>query len=407
MTATPKFDTFTPKFGGICKFCKGSYAAGTVIAKVAGTKKKWTYAHEECAAKHANTPAPEPVAPVAIVPPPTAPVTTLKPEVVNEVLMNAVAQLRADVADLKTDMKEHNHDMNVDISDDLKPLNEKLASLEELVTKLAKRPVGNTGPLEITINKTPAVKFDKETVHEKFADILTAAATGMPVLKVGPSGSGKSHIGEQLAKALKRSFGFISCSAGMSEGQLLGRLLPVGKNGQFEFVTTEFIRCYEEGGVFMFDEIDAADPNTLVVLHSALSNGHIALPSRPAKPVAKRHKDFVCIAAANTFGTGANRQYVGRNQLDEATLDRFRIATFVIDYDEALEAKLCPDDQLRTMLQSARSKMMSLSIRRIISTRFMKDAYVMKKAAGWDDARILSALTAGWTADEISRVFAK
>jgi hypothetical protein len=46
---------------------------------------------------------------------------------------------------------------------------------------------------------------------------------------------------------------------------------------------------------------------------------------------------FVCIAAANTFGTGADRQYVGRNQLDESTLDRFRIGQ--IELDDARTSK--------------------------------------------------------------------
>jgi cobaltochelatase CobS len=43
---------------------------------------------------------------------------------------------------------------------------------------------------------------------------------------------------------------------------------------------------------------------------------------------------------ANTFGTGADRQYVGRNQLDESTLDRFRIGQIERDYDsEIVSAK--------------------------------------------------------------------
>jgi hypothetical protein len=50
----------------------------------------------------------------------------------------------------------------------------------------------------------------------------------------------------------------------------------------------------------------------------------------------ERHKDFICIAAANTFGMGANRVYVGRNQLDAATLDRF--VPFDWPVDEELEA---------------------------------------------------------------------
>jgi cobaltochelatase CobS len=55
----------------------------------------------------------------------------------------------------------------------------------------------------------------------------------------------------------------------------------------------------------------------------------------PDKTV-KRHPDFVTVACANTFGGGATSQYVGRNPIDAATLDRFFFVT--IPYDEGLEA---------------------------------------------------------------------
>jgi MoxR-like ATPase len=189
----------------------------------------------------------------------------------------------------------------------------------------------------------------------------------------------------------------------MSEGQLTGRLLPVGDGGRFEYVRSEFVRCYEDGGVFLFDEIDAADSNTLLVLNSALANGQMALANRPENPVAKKHPDFVAVAAANTFGTGADRQYVGRNQLDESTLDRFRIGQVEMDYDAEVEKSLCPDDGLRMRLQGYRDAIRANRLRRVVSTRFLRDAFVMKQA-GDTDADIDAALFAGWSADEVRKV---
>ena len=43
------------------------------------------------------------------------------------------------------------------------------------------------------------------------------------------------------------------------------------------------------------------------------------------------------LAAANTWGRGGDQQYVGRNQLDAATLDRFVLSTLHVDYDTDLE----------------------------------------------------------------------
>ena len=64
----------------------------------------------------------------------------------------------------------------------------------------------------------------------------------------------------------------------MSESQLLGRSLPTGDAGQFTFCCTPFLDCYENGGLFLFDEIDAADPDVVLVVNSALANGHLNIP---------------------------------------------------------------------------------------------------------------------------------
>ncbi|MBI4165216.1 MAG: AAA family ATPase [Acidobacteria bacterium] len=194
----------------------------------------------------------------------------------------------------------------------------------------------------VKVADRPAVKMDGR-VHEKFAEILDLASQRMEILMVGPAGCGKSHLAGQIAKALGLRFGSISCSAGMSEGQITGRLIPTGDGGRFEYQRSQLVEFYEEGGVFLLDEIDAADANVLLVINQALANGHLPVPNRTDNPQAKRHPDFVLIAAANTFGNGANRMYVGRNQLDESTLDRFRIGQVVMNYDQELEESLLRD----------------------------------------------------------------
>ena len=190
----------------------------------------------------------------------------------------------------------------------------------------------------------------------------------------------------------------------MSESQLLGRMVPAGKQGQFVFLGTQFLDCYENGGVFLFDELDAADSNVLLVINSALANGHLSVPSRHDNPVAKKHPDFVCIAAANTYGRGADRQYVGRNELDESTLDRFRIGTVPMDYDESLERQLCPDDELYVRLRGYRDRVQENRLERLVSTRFIREAYEMTSQWGWTYEEVDGQLFAGWRDDEIRKV---
>jgi hypothetical protein len=276
----------------------------------------------------------------------------------------------------------------------------------EMVTNMVRQVIEQMKPdvteIVVKVADRPAVTMQGK-VHQKFAEILDLAAQRMEVLMVGPAGCGKSHLAEQIAKALGLRFGSLSCSAGMSEGQITGRLIPTGDGGRFEYQRSQFVEFYEEGGVFLLDEIDAADANVLLVINQALANGHLPVPNRITSPQAKRHPDFVLVAAANTFGNGANRMYVGRNQLDESTLDRFRIGQVVMDYDRALENSILSDRDLLERLWTIRNNAANCQLRRVISTRFIAKAATMR-AAGWSAEKIIGQLVCGWTEDERSKV---
>jgi hypothetical protein len=242
-----------------------------------------------------------------------------------------------------------------------------------------------------------------EVIPACFKKVTQLAAARKPIMLVGPAGCGKTHLGAMVAKALGLSFSAISCSAGMSEAHLLGRAIPNVADGSSVFQTTDFLEAYEGGGLFLLDEVDAADSNLLLVLNSALANGYLSVPARTDDPSAIKHKDFVLIASANTFGRGSDRLYVGRSQLDEATLDRFRIGTVEVDYDKTIETSLCPDQRLLGVLWQVRDLIRVNSLRRIMSTRFIKDAYEMLASAGWEIEEILATFFQGWNIDEARR----
>ena len=162
--------------------------------------------------------------------------------------------------------------------------------------------------------------------HKQLDTLLKVVGIDQNALLVGSAGSGKTKAGQQVAEALKLDFYAISVGSQTSKSDILGYMDANGK-----YVQTEFRKAYEKGGVFLMDEIDAGNSNVLIVLNSALANGLCAFPDK----MVKKHKDFRFIGTANTYGNGANRQYVGRNQLDSATLDRFTIIDWEID--ETLE----------------------------------------------------------------------
>ncbi len=258
---------------------------------------------------------------------------------------------------------------------------------------------------EITLPNLKKVEIEDRT-HAAFPRILKKIGAGLPVLMVGPAGTGKTTLAAQVAKALDRPFSFNSMSAGCSESHLLGRVLPDAE-GNWTYKESPFVRTYREGGVHLFDEIDAADPNLMVVINAALANGHLSLPFLDT--IIERHPDTVIIAAANTYGTGASRQYVGRNALDAATLDRFSVSTLEIGYDHDLERDLAAQvagskaDPLITWAHATREKIHAAGLRRIMSTRTIINA-ARAITAGETLAELKADYFTGWTEDEKRRV---
>lgn len=250
-------------------------------------------------------------------------------------------------------------------------------------------------------NKKP--KKLKGVLPKEFDTLLQLAQQRKNTMMVGPAGCGKTYIASKIAEALSMDFASQSCSAGMSESQLTGWLLPIGKSGQFSYVSSEFVRIYENGGVFLFDEIDASDSNVLIIINAALANDSFSISQRYKKPTIKKHKDFVAVAAANTYGNGADTVYVGRNQLDAATLDRFKIGTVTMNYDETVERSLS-NSEVYDWAIGVRGQIEKHGLRRIMSTRIMIDATDMIDGQNWPIGKIASSYFSDWSKEEMAVV---
>ena len=226
-----------------------------------------------------------------------------------------------------------------------------LKKIKKEVTQLKKKCIRN---ISITINKNKPI--DVGSVHNQFEQLLKIVATGLHVFIVGPAGSGKTTAAQKCAEALGLEYYFTGAIA--SEFKLTGFI-----NAQGKIVSTDFRKAYTEGGLFLFDEIDASYPQAILAFNAALANDYMDFPDG-RKP---KHKDFHCIAAANTYGLGADRQYVGRNQLDAASIDRFIFLDW--KYDEKLEQELAQNDNWVEYVQSIRKVIEEKKIRHIISPR--------------------------------------
>jgi len=271
---------------------------------------------------------------------------------------------------------------------------------EELINKQinakVEKEVAKLKPTLVRIPNRKEVVLE-ESLHKAFEDVLYFCEMERQVFVAGPSGSGKTHMASQVARALGVQFKHISCSAGLSEAHLLGRMLFDGT-----YVKSDFVDCYENGGIFLFDEIDAADANTLLVVNSALANGSMSVPNRKDNPSARRHKDFMCICAGNTWGSGSI-EYAGRNYMDAAFMDRFAASKVVVDYDNKLEKKICTDDFLYSALNNLRKAVMDKKIRRVISTRVFISGQ-RQVSSGKSVKDFINNLMIDWSTEEKSKI---
>jgi hypothetical protein len=170
-------------------------------------------------------------------------------------------------------------------------------------------------------------KFTKK--YTKRDHVRKLAECGVLICLIGPAGVGKGFMSKQLSKDLGVSYGRCPLTAGATPAWLAGRHTMEG------FVAARFCKVYGDGGVFLFDEMDAADPNMLLLVNEALANGEFDNPINGE--LLERSPGFIGMAAMNTPGTGANRKYTGRERLDFSTLDRWRMGRVFIGIEPEIE----------------------------------------------------------------------
>jgi hypothetical protein len=230
--------------------------------------------------------------------------------------------------------------------------------------------------------------------HYRTDLVIQIAALGHPILLVGPAGCGKTTIGEHASNALRLPF-YITNTINDTH-ELMGFV-----DGHGKYHATPFRHAFEHGGVWVADEIDAWDASALLAANSALANGYASFPDRPER--VHRHDDFRMVATANTYGTGADRVYVGRNELDAASLDRF--ATIDVDYDLTLERlfaggsdawlervwhvrKLVQDKRIRHVVSSRAITMGGAALRAGLSWSDTEALYLFKGMSAKDRAKV-------------------
>jgi len=208
----------------------------------------------------------------------------------------------------------------------------------------------------------------------KYTEARNAEGLRLPIMLIGEAGSSKSKSAEILAGELGLKFGYLPMTQQTTVSGLLGFRTPDGK------ISDSLLgKFYKEGGVFVLEECDAGNKNTLLALNAAIAGSHGVFAGR----MVKRHKDFVLIATANTYGS-TDSGYSSRSKLDTSFLTRFLVIKWGLD--EELETSIINNEELDNIVKSARKEMFklgyeNLSMRDALSYKALVDIGIDNKEA--------------------------
>jgi cobaltochelatase CobS len=269
------------------------------------------------------------------------------------------------------------------------------AVVREELEKLAPRSIDITCN-GATVNTLPAAH--RHAVFEpvlRYVNMRPSGGRRQHVMLVGPSGSGKSHLAAQIAEALNLPYAYTGAVS--TPFQLIGFVSP---NGNSTTLRTPLRMAWEFGGVFGWDEFDASDAKAINSFNGMMDSGVAAFPDK----MVTRHTDFVCIASANTWGTGATAEYVGRNRLDNATLQRF--IRVEMPYDETLERDLAgaAGAEWVRRVQSIRRAVIEVGVKVLVTPRATLQGCAMLAAGFTLQQAEAATVFAGLDTDTVEKI---
>jgi MoxR-like ATPase len=178
----------------------------------------------------------------------------------------------------------------------------------------------------------------KLTSEKEDIQVLKEAYKGRQnTLLIGPTGAGKTHAIRLVAKELGTPYIRLNLNRMTTVEDFVGQWVPK-KGGGYKWNDGVLTRLMRHGGVVVVDEINAAPPEILFVLHSVTDDERQIVLTQKDGEVVKAHPDFWFVATMAP-------EYRGTEKLNQALKDRFEVV-LQYPYDISIEGQLLKDEWL-------------------------------------------------------------
>lgn len=236
------------------------------------------------------------------------------------------------------------------------------------------------------------VEMPEGTHHKALPDVLDVISAGFYPWVVGPAGTGKSTLAKQAAEIMGQNLYELPCSMDMNRSAVQGF---IDANGTVHSTAVRDAVMGEDG--LLVDEADSCHPGVFTVMNNMLASKRATF----CDGTYDKPEGFWAMVAANTWGRGGDQQYVGRNPIDAATLDRFVMVE--VDYDRDMERAIATaiNPTIGTdwvnVLHKVRDNATEHGIRCVVSTRAVERVNLAEQ---WGFKRALDATVFRGIADQ-------
>ena len=202
----------------------------------------------------------------------------------------------------------------------------------EIFTKKDKLPIGTKSGDTVTIGQA-VLKMQTELTPEELKyvpqstnyidnngvleDIAKFVSANIPVLVEGETGVGKTSAFRYLASVTQTPYRRLNLNGSTTVDEFVGKLMLNEKGTYWQ--DGVLIEAMRKGHWLVLDEVNAALPEILFVLHSLLDDDRMVVLSENDGEVVRPHERFRVFATMNPSEGGYN----GTKELNIAFLDRF------------------------------------------------------------------------------------